>query len=82
MQNLINEFHNMNLDPLFEIELADDEFEIYHIMADDEGLHAGGMSNVGFMPRGITVEWDATFSLDEHLQALFEVCYNNALRRN
>ena len=82
MQNLIEQFNNMKRIPLFEIEL-DDEYHIFHIMADDAGLHAGGVTNSGFHPyHGLSVEWDDSFSLDEHLQELYDVCLTNIMEGN
>jgi len=67
---LFEQFKNMSAQPLFEI-----EHEVYHIIADDTGLHAGDCTNIGFRPYdGLFVGWDDVFSFDEHLQALHELC--------
>jgi len=47
------------------------EFYIYNIVADDIGLSADGTD--------CSIEWDDTFSLDEHLQSLYELCYEDIL---
>jgi hypothetical protein len=80
MKPLLEQFNEIKLLPLLEIEYGDGEFEIYHIMADDIGLHAGDICNTGFLSRGITVEWDDNFSLDENLQALYDACYYDAMQ--
>ena len=78
---LLEEFNNMSLIPMFEIEI-DDEYYVYYINATDEGLELGGASNTGFMSYGLElVEWDDCFSLDEHLHTLYEVAYNDAMNK-
>jgi hypothetical protein len=77
MKTLIAEFNDMKALPMFEIEI-DGDYSIYHIRATDEGLEAGGCSNIGFKPYGILCPWDECFSLDEHLQGLYELCYEDA----
>ena len=83
MTKLLQEFKEMKKLPLFEIEIEaegfDSEFFIYHIEADEKGIYAGGCSNSGFHPYGISVAWDECFSLDEHLEALYELCYEKSL---
>ena len=78
MKALIEEFNNMKLDPIFEIEI-DGEYYIYYIQATERGLEAGGCSNIGFMPYGIIVEWEEDYSLDYHLEGLYELCYEKSL---
>ncbi len=65
---LIEEFNNMDKLPMFEIEY-NEEYFIYNITATESGLETQGESGL------ITVDWDDTFSLDEHLQSLYELCY-------
>ena len=66
---LLQEFKSMRAMPIMEI-----EGEVYHIDANELGLYAGGITNVGFYAyEGLFIEWDGVFSLDEHLQALYEL---------
>jgi len=77
VKQLIEEFKNMNLSPMFEIEDAKNEYDIYYINCTDEGLEAGGCANIGFLhidKDSLFVEWDEDFSLDEHLQELYSLC--------
>ena len=72
MKTLIKEFSNMNKLPMFEIELEQEgEYEIYNISATKEGLSTQGSQHL------ILVEWDDCFSLDEHLQSLYELCLDD-----
>jgi hypothetical protein len=76
-KRLIEEFENMKNIPMFEIQI-EEEFYVYHIQATENGLEAGGCSNTGFMPYGINIEWDVDFGLDQHLEGLYESCYDDA----
>ena len=79
MKTLIEEFNNMSSEPIFEIE-HNGEYYIYYIQATDKGLEAGGCSNTGFGSMELEiVEWDNTFSLDEHLQELYDICLHDAI---
>ena len=77
MNNLLNEFNNMSKLPIFEISyeyleiINDDEYEIYNINADATGLNTLGINGL------ISIEWDDTFSLDENIQELYELCCND-----
>ena len=77
MNNLLNEFNNMSKLPVFEISyedmgiVNDDEYEVYNINADINGLNTLGINGL------ISIEWDETFSLDEHIQELHELCCND-----
>lgn len=53
--------------PMFEIPLGNDEFEIFDIYVNGCWLVADGHQNV-------CVRLEHGFSLDEHLQALYEKC--------
>jgi hypothetical protein len=75
---MIEEFNSMTLMPMFEIEI-DGEFHIYYIQLTEKGLEAGGVSNAGFMPYGISVEWEDDCLLDYHLESLYELCYEDAM---
>lgn len=66
---LLEEFRNIDRIPIFEINLKDyddslesDEFEIHQIYSDELGLYTSEHR----------VMWDSDFSLDEHLQELFD----------
>ena len=77
---MIEQFNNSKSIPIFEIETDDGEFHIYYIQATTKGLELGGVANVGFMPYGLEiVEWDVNFGLDEHLQELYEIAYEDAI---
>ena len=79
MEKLINEFNSMDSMPIFEINI-EDAFYVYYVEATEKGLEAGGCSNTGFMAMGLEyIEWDNRFSLNEHLEELYEVCYFDAV---
>jgi hypothetical protein len=71
-EELIYEFNNMDKEPIIELNLKDfngaeeDDFIIYNITADLNGLTAIG----GNEP--ITIEWDIDLDLDANLQELYE----------
>jgi len=71
---LLDQFRNMDKLALFEINWSDyglnDEWEIFTIQANEAGLFTNGYP---------MVEWDNTFSLDEHLQELFEIILEDKL---
>ena len=76
---LLSEFQDSPLMKLFEIEV-DGEYYVYHINATIHGLEAGSCSNTGFGSMGLDkIEWDNCFSLDEHLQELYEIAYEDAI---
>ena len=64
MNNLLDQFNNIKVMPIFEIETTDGEFEIHTIEANEQGL--------SILYTDVTHEWDNIFSLDENLQMLFE----------
>lgn len=66
MQELLNEFINIDKIPMFEIQGSDDEFYYDYIVADDKGLRMNNFNNT-------FVAWDEYFSLDEHLEQLLEL---------
>jgi len=74
MNELKTECDNITKMMMFEINYkdygmrADDEYEVYNINCTNEGLNCTGVN--GF----ISIEWDNIFSLDEHLQELFDLC--------
>lgn len=66
---LLEQFRGIDKIPVFEINLRDfddaledDEFELHWINADELGLYTNEHR----------IMWDNTFSLDEHLQELYE----------
>ena len=86
---LLKQFNDCNLMKLFEIpvepneEGESEEWEIFYINGTSEGLEAGGAANIGFLhidKEALTVAWDDTFSLDEHLQELYEKCQDYMAR--
>ena len=72
---LLEQFNNMKKMPIIEInwadylELEDDEWEIFYIQANNNGLYCNDMK----------IEWDNSFSLDEHLALLYEKIIENKL---
>ena len=72
MQNnkLLEQFDNMDKSPMFEINYLDygitskDEYVYTYISADEHGIWCDG---------DVYLAWDDTFSLDEHLQELFDM---------
>ena len=77
---MIEQFNNSKLMPIFEIETEDGEFHVYYIQATIKGLELGGAANIGFMSYGLDiVEWDPDFGLDEHLESLYEIAYEDAM---
>ena len=68
---LMQEFENMNRMPIFELNLKDyyedleeDEYEIFTLYINEKGI--------GIYHSDIFEEWDECFSLDEHIQAIYE----------
>lgn len=77
MKRLLKEFNEIDLMPLFEIETGPNAWEVFHIEASEEGLEAGGACNLGFLSisrEELFIEWDPCFSLDEHLETLYDQC--------
>lgn len=71
---LKEQFNNIDRMPIIEINTADyiggeDNYIIFNISADDTGLYADN----------IFVEWDNIFSLDEHLQSLYELIIEDVI---
>lgn len=72
MNTLQEQFENITKMRLFEIETSTQgDYEIFEISADDTGLCSGSLF----------VEWDNVFSLDAHLQALYEICIYDMIER-
>ena len=70
MIDLYIEFQAMDRMPIFEIEHRE-EYYIYNIVADTVGIHTTSGLQL------LQIEWDDTFSLDEHLESLYELCHND-----
>lgn len=71
---LKEQFEAMDRMPIIEINMADyiggeDDYIIFDIWADDTGLRTNN----------IFVEWDNIFSLDEHLQSLYELIIEDVI---
>ena len=79
-------FENMNVQPIFEINLAeyidhiDDEYTYCYINYDEETnmLQYGGYSNGGFYCTE-EIEFNKDFSLDQNLENLLELFIENSI---
>lgn len=86
-EQMMREFQNMTSNgimPMFEIE-HDGEYHVFDIKCDEKGLEAGTSANIGFLSLNkeeLTVEWDDAFRLDQHLEELYEKCYEYVLSGN
>lgn len=86
---LLKEFENMRVIPIFNIDISDslspdlgieEEYYIFYLQADIKGISAGHMSNCGFYQVGnLFIEWDEFYSLDEHLFYFYEMCRDWAI---
>ena len=80
------QFEQMKAQPIFEInlqehlELDDDEYYLFHLNATDTHLQAGSITNAGFRALGIEEEFDEDFTLDMHLESLYEKCVKWAIK--
>ena len=78
IEELIYEFNNMKSMPIIEIDLGDyidgmeGEYEVYNLIVNSAGICTDG---------GLSVDWDTTMTLDEHLEALMEEIANNIMTR-
>jgi hypothetical protein len=73
-KKLIKEFKNIiHKIPCFEIKIGKDEWAVWDIFYDGNGLTAVCDTH-DF--EDCSVQWDDTLSLDEHLQALFSDCFS------
>jgi hypothetical protein len=73
INDLINQFNNITLMRVFEIEV-NDNYALYDIKCNDKCLYT-----VGYGTKALKVDWDDCFSLDEHLQDLYDKCYSEAI---
>ena len=86
---LLQEFENISQLRIFEINIAEylsmdlgveEEYYVFHLNADKKGIYAGGCTNCGFKPyKGLFVDWDECYSLDEHLSFLYDKCVEWAI---
>ena len=72
MIDLYIEFNNMDRMPLFEIEY-NGEYYIYNIIATKDGL--------AVLHSDVSVEWEQDYTLDYHLEGLYELCYEDAVEQ-
>ena len=80
-------FENMNVLPMFEIDLSeyinniDSEYAYCYINYDEQTnmLQYGGVTNCGFYCE-YEFEYDKYFSLDENLQSLLELFIKNSIK--
>lgn len=69
MKTLLEQFNEVNKMPIFEINLKD-----YGLSDNDDYIYTNITANECVLEcDSIGVEWDNNFSLDEHLQYLFEL---------
>lgn len=74
---LYEQFQAMDKIPLFEINLGDvlyaeDDWEIYEIYADEKGIWTVGAY----------IGWDDFFTLDQHLESLYELTIEDIIKSN
>ena len=86
-QLLIRQFEIMDKMKIFEIDIAEalglseNEYYLFHLNADKKGISAGSITNAGFYQLdNLFVEWDEYYSLDEHLEFLYDKCYEWAIK--
>ena len=70
---LLEQFNEITLITIFEIEVSEGEYEIYNISADSAKIY--------IQHTDISVNWDSDFSLDSHLETLYEECYEDAINK-
>ena len=68
-KEMIEQFNNMNKLPIIEYEYEDGEFDTFYITVDNQGLHVIGTK--------LSIEWDYVFTLDEHLQEVYDLIANS-----
>lgn len=79
ISELIKEFKEYEGDLVLDVNLGDEIF-FYNVGATEKGLELGINTNFGFKPIELdTVQWDDAFSLDEHLDKLYEIAYADAI---
>jgi len=81
MKHLTQEFNDMDKIPMFEICLADygttgdDEYSLFNIYAGATTLNTIGHNGL------ISIKLDSDFSLDENLQALYDLCIEDIMNK-
>ena len=71
MNKLLDQFNEMQSKPIFELEDSNGDLKVYTIQANEAGLQV--------LYTNIFQPWDDIFSLDEHLQALVEECWQERI---
>lgn len=89
-QLLLKQFENVDRMKIFEIDIAEalpinleieNEYYLFQLNADINGVSAGSITNTGFYQLdNLFVEWDEYYSLDEHLEFLYDKCYEWAIK--
>lgn len=78
IEELIYEFNNMDKMPIIEINLGDyidgmdGEYEVYNLIVNSAGICTD---------TGLSIDWDVSMDLDEHLEALMEEITTNIMNR-
>lgn len=79
IEELIYEFNNMDKMPIIEINLGDyidgmdGEYEVYNLIVNSAGICTD---------TGLSIDWDVSMDLDEHLEALMEEITNKIIEEN
>jgi hypothetical protein len=63
-EEMIEQFNNMDNMPIIEYEYEPNEFDVFYIDVDSRGIYVIGSN--------LRIDWDYVFTLDEHLQELYE----------
>jgi hypothetical protein len=63
-EEMIEQFNNIDNMPIIEYEYEPNEFDVFYIDVDSRGIYVMGSN--------LRIDWDYVFTLDEHLQELYE----------
>jgi hypothetical protein len=63
-EEMIEQFNNIDNMPIIEYEYEPNEFDVFYIDVDSRGIYVIGSN--------LRIDWDYVFTLDEHLQELYE----------